>query len=245
MNEREYRDRIDRMMGLLGVSMDHNALGSVPKQLATRPGLRVPLKSQDDDSTVDVGHNSPLVQDWTVIVQPTPGTMEKLRGGLSWSARMKILYNYDGAAFSFYRSAFNNTPLEIPVVGVAVGVHGQYVRLGCFQVSDVAQELDVYAAIIPRGPIKSNSVALLRSNGVNPTDFEIPAMTRHFWLFTEINAGDTVEFLTPNGANVGTLALIDNILGVPLPLPPGAAIIRYNTAAAVFKDIIIDFEVWT
>ena len=212
------------------------------------PGRIVTLKNKGDNDTIDARCDDPLINEWCIIVQPGWNTVQDLATGIPWDITMTIQLWHDSAKFVYYRSIFNNTPKPVSVVGTAVGVHGQRVRVGLYKgIMDAPVALTINCAIIPRCPCKSVLLeGPLNFDPFTPSrNIPIPSMARAVRVIGPLSPGDFIRFLDPAGApGLGDIVMSDPLLGIPLPLSPDAGYVRYTSATAVPKLMWFEFETW-
>jgi hypothetical protein len=202
-----------------------------------------------ESDTAEAQSNSPLVNAWTVVVQPSYSALRLLAAGEPYAVRMMAQMNHDSAnSIILYRDLFNATPLPLLLVGQAFGVHGQLIRVGLTRSDpDIQNVLDIQLAIIPGLPSAGNVTKgpFLIGGVVPSTLVDIPAMSRYVTIVCALSAGDQFQYVAPDGVSlVGTIDMSDALLGVKIPIVVGAAYINYITTAGSFKSIVFDFETW-
>lgn len=234
--------------------------GRQPIAPVTSPGRTVTLNGQRASDTIDAGCNDPLVNDWTIVMQPTAGALARLAAGAVWDVRISVDAYHDSAKFFYWRGPFNSRPQLAPVTGLTLGVKGQRVRVGVYRglVFDIppGDSLDVYCAVVPRCPCKSNRYAqssILAPAPVVPNPiamFEIESLSRHFTFCTTPDPGDTFTFVQADGVSpsslAGTYGVSDALVGKPIPIVYDAAYIVYGRDLLNPNVLapIIDFETW-
>jgi len=212
----------------------------------TSPGRTVALNKTVYEDTIDAYAIDPLVNEWGIYIAPSPASIVFLAGGGIWSVIATVFVGHDSAQFVYYRSIFNEKYKPVPVVGIALAVHGQNIRVGLRRTDPLAfGEVKVSCAIVPRRPCASylNEEAVTAEGA--PAMVAIPAMSRHVKIFTSLSPGDELIFLGANGVTIlGTYSVVDVDMLSPIPLPPDAAYVKYTTTAAIAKNLMMQFETY-
>lgn len=257
MDRDSYDANLASLKRQFNAGQNQNLVQGRPTQATvTSPGRTITLKTSLQGTgadpiseTIEAMADDPLLNEWCIYIAPSPSTLASLALGEEWGVTVRVENNHDSAQFTTYRPGNSNvTRYPVPIVGVAIPVHGQRIRVGLFRMTDVDSDpVKVVVAIIPRLPglgvitVASNSEA-----GLN-TNVAIPTMARGIRVFVGLSAGDSISYIGANGSNIlGTVNLVDADLLSAIPVHPDAAFIRYNTSVvAPGKFLIYQFETWT
>ncbi len=225
--------------------------GRQPKAPTTSPGRPIVLKDADASDTIDAACNDPLVNEWTIVVQPSTGTLNDLAAGRNWNVGMQVQLWHDSAQFSYFRGAFNPNPKPVPVVGLTLGVHAQRVRVGMFRVNTAHLTIlpvSMAVAIIPRIPAMSVEVQSFAAGPGSPAHVPVPSMARNVRIYGAVSSGDQLDYFAPNDTTgKGGFLMSDNLLGVPIPIQVDSAWLRYTPGGPVgfpLKVMFFEFETW-
>lgn len=219
-------------------------LGQPPSRLLTRPGTPVIL-ARGESKTISVEANDPLINEWGVYVTVEPESFAILRTEPSvWGVRMQVLPSFDSANFHYYRPSNTYVGKLVPVVGVALAVHGQRVnvQLKRDNVDNVNGSVVLLAAIAPRLP----GIGIDTSNGQtsNALSYQdvIPAMSRTLRVMTNVAVGDVVAFRTPGETIISSILMTSDMVLRPIPIPKLAYKFEYSTVTVAAKDILVEYE---
>lgn len=227
--------------------------GRVPERLLTNPGKLIQLGGRVNNvnysrnGSVYAEANDPLLNEWGVYVYVLPESIQLLSdAAVVWGVTMKIQASYDSANIDYYHPLQSNTPLPVPLTGVAIPVHGQRIQVE-FKRSAVAEATgtaQLIVAVIPRlpGPApdpRSSLVAL-----ENPFAQNIPTMTRSLQIMTAVSAGDQLIFRDPADTVIATFNMASEFILRPIPIFEGAVRVQYNAVDIAPKPITIEFTTW-
>lgn len=219
--------------------------GRPPSRLLTLPGTVVQL-ARGESKTISAEANDPLINEWGVYISVEPESFQILRTEpVTWGVRMQVLPSFDSANFTYYRPSNTYQGKLVPVVGVALAVHGQRVNVQLKRDSvgdNINGTMVLMAAIAPRLP----GLGVDTSNGQvsNAAAFQdvIPSMARTLRVMTNVAVGDAVIFRTPGETIISSILMTSDMLLKPIMIPKMAYKFEYFTVTLAAKDILVDYE---
>lgn len=207
------------------------------------PGKTFELESGVSGDAVRA--ESEYLTEWCIKMLPPQETLLAVSAGEGFGFRGMIEVRHFGDQFTEYQPAIqsNLTPLQIPVVGVCVGVHGRSIDLVVNRLAAGATgKLKLQAAIVPGRPSFSwVNRPLSVAGGLGVINIvAIPVFATRFQIFGPIDMGDVIRVCTPAGTGsvVQTVPAGGSVLA---PFHPDGAFIGYSSATN--KELTVGFEV--
>jgi len=184
---------------------------------------------------------SEYLSEWVVKLLPPNDTIANIAGDNTFAFTAIVMGGYDAEQFTEYELTNVAGQVAIPLVGIALGVHGRLIQLAIARNSPSSTiKLSVQGAIVPGRPSLSNLNMPLTVPAGDTVTSGIPHFATKFWINGTVAAGDTLLQIGPGGTTVQSIVLLAGQVG-PFPIHPGAIAIRYGSAAA--KIIVAGYEV--
>lgn len=207
------------------------------------PGKTFELGNPGRDAT---RAESEYISEWCVKLLAPPETLLSVAAGEGFGFKTQLSVRHFGEQFLEYQPSVqaNAQPLEIPVYGVCIGVHGRVIDCVILRefVGGAGSLLKLQVAIVPGRPSLSyinRPLTVQGGLGAFP-QVAIPTFATRFCIFGQVDAGDIITMRSVSGA--GSLQTIPvGAVGQYLPIYPSAGFIAYSSA--VNKEMTVGFEI--
>jgi len=216
-------------------------LGGTSVKLGPTAGIN---KGPVQDASVS--NESVYITEWTIKLKPSSNEVAQMAAESIFGMLARFNVNYDGDQFYEWQAVANpdSAPIEIPVAGKCFAVHGRRINVKLFRhLEGVQNDITMEIAIVPGRPMLWFASQLDTAVVNVPAVFDVVTFAQRVQLAADLTAADTFDFVSPGGTVLATLTAGVNNLNVLQPIPPGAAFVRYHTAAIAAKSVLCCFEV--